>query len=222
MAGIARRAGSRPARKRAPGPPFRPPGATMITQALARADGSQLCLFRSRPWKARRRSIRTRSPVLGRAVTNSAKTGGTATLTERDFAMLACIGVSEDLLKEAGTHRSLTVPGPIQTGPKAGFSGSSHSHNARHASKTFLRANPRLRWRSDDFHPSATWTASTASISGRAELLPEPLHGVQEDGNGHRTSGGREGRNATLLRRGSLAGPTPRPAELFSSRKAHG
>jgi hypothetical protein len=28
--------------------------------------------------------------------------------------------------------------------------------------------------------------------------------------------------NATLLRRGSLAGPTPRPAELFSSWKAHG
>ncbi len=75
----------------------------MITQALARNDDSQLCPFRSRPWKARRRSIRPRSPALARTVTDSAKTGGTATLTERDFAMLARIGVPEDLLKEAGT-----------------------------------------------------------------------------------------------------------------------
>lgn len=126
----------------------------------------------------------------------------------------------EDTL--SSTHSSLTVPGPIQTGPKAGLSGSSHSHNARHASKTFLRANPRLRWRSDDFHTRAPWTTSTARISGRAELLPEPLHGDQGDGDGHRTSGGGEGRNATLLRRGSLAGPTPNTAELFSSWKAHG
>ena len=43
------------------------------------------------------------SPALARAVTDSAKTVGRATLMERDFAMFARISVSGDLLKEAGT-----------------------------------------------------------------------------------------------------------------------